>query len=202
MAFDLKKKKQIVAFDNPVEQVKDLVGNVVSEVTDVPTQILDQALIDIGLKQRTKPLSGEIDLEKGEHRVLNERGMSQLRLVQRQEHEVFNAKQRAEQNQIKELKEQISAEVRNLQKRTSELSSEMKNITVESAPLQAGDYYKNFFQWILKSLRDLNKRVGESRMWMEMWTQKKRQRGYWNMFKKHGTGFAMSDERAIASAGG
>ncbi|MEK7566007.1 MAG: DUF5660 family protein, partial [Patescibacteria group bacterium] len=65
-----------------------------------------------------------------------------------------------------------------------------------------GVYYTNFFEWVLLTLRDMRKKVNESRQWLSTWTTKKKQKGYWTMFKKHGTSFAMSDERAIASANG
>lgn len=210
MAIDLKKKKQIAAADNPIEQLKDLATSAVEDVLDVPGQILDQALVDIGLKPQPKPLSGEINIASHTHTVTSEitdqaegsRKIGQLRAVHRQEKEVFSFQKKATEQQVKQLMDQLAQEVRQLEKQTSELSGEVRAVVVETVPAGAGVYHVNFFEWIIRSLRDLRKRVNESRLWLNLWTQKKQQKGYWAMFKKHGTSFAMSEERAIAQAGG
>lgn len=199
-------KKTFRAADNPVEQLKD----VVSIVSDVPKQIFDEALYQIGVKTR-KPLSGEINVATGSHQLSQEviktesvdgRKIQQLRNVQQQELEVFNLQKKTTQAEIKRVMEELSVEIKRLQSQTAQLTSEVKTMTVESAPSRPGVYYTNFFEWVLMTLRDMRKKVNESRQWLSTWTTKKKQKGYWAMFKKHGTSFAMSDERAIASANG
>jgi hypothetical protein len=73
---------------------------------------------------------------------------------------------------------------------------------VETVPARPGTYHLNFLDWVINSLRDLRKRVNHSRLWLESWTTKKKAKGYWAMFQKHGLNFAASGERAIAQAGG
>lgn len=210
MAVDQKKKKQFVPADNPIEQLKDLGAGAVREVASVPAGILDTALEQIGLKPQKQPLSGEFQLA-GAHRT-NEKidqkdasievKLHQLQSVQRNEKEVFNAKNKMVQEQISRLMAELAMEVKKLEQQTSEITSEVRKISVESRPSQGGIYHLNFFEQVIAMLSDLRKRVGESRMWLNAWSNKKKQKGYWAMFKKHGTSFAMSEERAIASANG
>lgn len=214
---DSKKKKPFTPVDNPVEQleqVKDLGAGMVREVSSIPNQILDTAFEQIGLKPQRKPLSGEIELSTGAHKVNDQINkieqkdsavdgkLRQLQSVQRNEKEVFNSKQRVLESQISKLMQELQVEVVKLQQQTSQLSTDVKKVTVETRPSNAGLYHLNFFDQILLMLREIRKSVSESRMWLNMWTKKKKQKGYWSMFKKHGQNFAMSDERAIASANG
>lgn len=201
-------KKPFQPFENPVEKLTDaVVGGAKDVFNEVPKQIFDEALMQIGIKAR-KPLSGEFNIATGAHQtsemaVANEgRKIQQLRYVQQQEKEVFNLQKKNTQTEIKRVMEQLSAEIKRLQSQTAQLTQEVKTMTVESAPARPGVYYTNFFEWVLSTLRDLRKKVNQSRQWLDLWTTKKKQKGYWAMFKKHGTSFAMSDERAIASANG
>ena len=65
-----------------------------------------------------------------------------------------------------------------------------------------GIYHLNFFDQVLAMLKEIRKSVAHSREWLKISSKKKQQKGYWAMFKKHGTNFAMSDERAVASSNG
>lgn len=207
---DLKKKK-FVAADNPIEQVKDFGIQAVNEAASVPKAIFDEALNQIGLKPQKKPLRGEISLSTGVHKTNQEvdrkeanldRKMQQLHYVQNQEKEVFSAQKKAVESQVAKLLQELHAEVAKLEKQTSELTSEVRAATVEMVPPNAGTYHINFFDWVIGTLRDLRKRVNESRLWLNMWTAKKKQKGYWAMTKKHGQQFQMSDERSVATAAG
>lgn len=187
---DSKKKKQFV--DNPIEQGLKEVVDIVAE----PVQgIFDEALKQIGLKEQKQPLSGEIDLSI-------DAKIRQLQSVHSQEKQVYNLQERTTKDQIQKLMQELAVEVAKLQQQTSELTNEVKSVTVATVPIKPGAYHLNYFEWIIGTLRDLRKRVNESRLWLKVWSQKKQQKGYWAMFKKHGTSFAMSEERAIASANG
>lgn len=205
------KKKAFIPADNPIEQLKDLGVGAASDIASVPTDIFNNALEQIGLKPRRKPMSGEINLATGVQKTNQEatpsevpmdRKVAQLHSIQNQEKEIFNAQKKATEAQINKVMQELAAEVKQLQAQTSELAQEVKNVTVESMPSSVGKYHLNFFEWVITMLKDLRQRVSESRQWLAMSTTKKQQKGYWAMFKKHGTSFAMSEERAIASANG
>ena len=154
---------------------------------------------------------GEISVSSGIHKTNSEIAgkdagidakMRQLQYVQKQEHEIFNSKQKAIQEQVGKLMQELHMEVVKLQQQTAELTSATRASTVEVVPPQAGIYHLNFIDWVMSTLRDLRKTVNESRMWLNMWSQKKKQKGYWNMTKKHGQKFQFSDERSVATAAG
>ena len=200
------KKKQFNAFDNPVESMQD----VVREVSDVPKAILDTAMEQIGLKPQRKPLMGEISLLTGINKTnqqIENKGVSidakmrQLQSVQQKEREVYSAKQKAVEAQVAKLMQELAVEVRKLEQQTAELTSEVRHAVVDVAPTKPGIYHLNFFDWVINTLRDLRKKVNDSRLWLNVWSQKKKQKGYWAMYKKHGNKFAMSDERAVSAGG-
>lgn len=199
---DPKQQKKFVPTDNPAEILKDTAREVVA----VPKAIFDEALTQIGLKPRRQPLMGEINLLNRRHQngaetarsVRPEIKLNQFRAIKAQEKEVFNARQRAIQEQVVKLMQELHAEVVRLQQQTAQLTQETKAVTLEMAPPKAGIYHINFMDWVIKTLRDLRKTVTESRMWLHMWTQKKRQKSFWAMAKKHGQKFMFSDERAVA----
>ncbi len=204
---DVKKKKVYYSNDNPIELGKSVAG----DIAEVPKAIFDTALEQIGLKPQKKPMAGEINLASGIHKTNQEidtksaqidRKLQQLQSVQKQEKEVYNLQHKAVQEQIHKLMQELSVEVKRLEAQTAELTADVKKITVESMPSNPSLYHLNFFDWVIGTLRDLRKRVSESRLWLNMWNQKKKQKGYWAMFKKHGTSFAMSDERSAASSAG
>lgn len=201
------KQKKFFPVDNPAEILKDTVR----EVGDVPKQIFDEALIQIGLKPQKKPLMGEINVSSGIHKTNAEidrkdanidAKLRQLQSVQKQEKEVYNLSQKALQEQVGKLMQELHTEVLKLQAQTSALTSEVAASTVEITPPQAGIYHLNFFDWVMTALRDLRKTVNESRMWLHLWSQKKKQKGYWAMTKKHGEKFQFSDERSVATGAG
>lgn len=203
MATDKKQK----SYNNPAEILKD-VGQ---DIARAPKEILDTALEQIGLKPQKVPLTGEINLKSGYHETsekLNkaeatiDAKIRQLRAVQSQEKEVYSVKQKALEQRIGQIMHELQGEVLKLQMQTAELTGEVKAITVATIPAKPGAYHLNYFDFVINMLRDLRKRVNESRMWLAVWAKKKQQKGYWAMFKKHGTSFAMSDERSIAQAGG
>lgn len=206
MGVDTKKKK-VAYVDNPVEQFKEGV----KDVAEVPKGIFDEALKQLGLKEQKQPLSGEINLETGVHKTTEkidahtaniDSKLRQLHAVQAEGKEIFNSKQKALEQQIGKIMQELAAEVKRLEQQTAELTGEVRAITVDTMPAKPGAYHLNYFEWVISMLRDLRKRINESRMWLSLWSKKKQQKGYWAMFKKHGTSFAMSDERAIASANG
>lgn len=211
MAVDQNKKKNIVIAENPIEQLRDVGDGVVREMKSLPKGIFDTALEQIGLKPQKQPLSGEIDLASGVHKTsekIDQKGASidsklrQLRAVQSEGKEVYSAKQKALEQQIGKIMQELQLEVKKLEQQTSELTGEVRAVTVQTIPAKPGAYHLNYFEFVISMLRDLRKRVNESRLWLKAWSNRKQQKGYWAMFKKHGTSFAMSEERAIASANG
>ncbi|HLD02068.1 MAG TPA: DUF5660 family protein, partial [Patescibacteria group bacterium] len=60
----------------------------------------------------------------------------------------------------------------------------------------------NFFEWMLSVIRIARMKVEDSGAWMAALSSKKKGKGYWQMFKKHGTTFGMSHERNVSTQTG
>ena len=98
--------------------------------------------------------------------------------------------------------EQIIVELRKLILSSQELTVEFKEVTMEETPQEPGTYHLNFFEWVFSVIRKARERIEESQTWLSMFKSKKKQHGYWNMFKKHGTTFGLSGERVVATQTG
>lgn len=156
--------------------------------------------------------SGEIKPGQAVDLTQTPEGRSQIenkRVIQ----EIYMAEAEFETRRLKETKKEIEKRIADLitaiqkeawafREAASALSADSAKIIVEQKPAKPGRYHANFFEWILKLLQELRVEINKSRTWLDLFTQKKKARGYWQMFKKHGTTFAMSGERGIATSAG
>jgi hypothetical protein len=116
--------------------------------------------------------------------------------------EIVRAGENASKQEIHAFKsqiEQIKAELVSLAKSAKVLQLEVASVAVEQAPENAGTYHQHFFEWMLNMLRAARERVETSEAWMSAQKNKAGKKGYWGMFKKHGTSFALSNERGVAT---
>lgn len=103
---------------------------------------------------------------------------------------------------IEQKVEEILIELKQLAKTSKEMQVLFKQVTVEEKPVQAGKYHLNFFEWLASEIRNARVRVEEGRNWLAMFTSRKGERQYWNMYKKHGTMFGLSGERSVSTQTG
>lgn len=103
--------------------------------------------------------------------------------------------------EINQQIEAVRAELKMLIVAARELSQETDK-AVSQRPVNPGVYHLNFFERLKLILKLARQQIQESKTWLACMQSKKAQKGYWAMFKKHGTGFAMSSERALASSMG
>lgn len=193
---NVKKKKKWQPADNPVEAVKDLAASVASDAASIPSDLAENAFQQIfGQPQQTpqeiKPQE-EIDLQ----RIEKERILSYQKQRESVEKNVFSYK---EQVMVKKEIEELLRQIKLLINSTQTLVSETKVLAMEEMPVNPGTYHVNFFEWLIRIIKSLRERVEESRSWLSVFTSKKKQKQYWSMFKKHGTSFALSGERVIAT---
>lgn len=110
-----------------------------------------------------------------------------------------NLLKRQEQAVLEQQIEQILVELKQLIKASSEMQTAFKEIETENVPVEAGTYHIHFFEWVLSVVRGARQKVEDSGSWLSTSNSKKKQKGYWNQFKKHGTSFALSSERNVAT---
>lgn len=98
--------------------------------------------------------------------------------------------------------QQVMAEIRKLASSTKSLQVEFGLITVEEPPINPGEYYVNFFEWMLIMLKQARQKVEDSESWLKTVKGKKEKKGYWSKAKTHGTSFSQSNERFAATSTG
>ncbi len=124
----------------------------------------------------------------------------------KQEFNLFSYQRYYEQElvkrQIKELTDQIKKEVEFIKKANASLLQEVSDIdklTVEQLPQKPGIYHIRFLELVLKILRALRAKVGESKTWLQALISKKKKRGslFLARAKKQGTQYSLSQELAV-----
>ncbi len=209
-------KKKFPPLKNPLEQggeADPLSKVAVNEVKNFTSGFVGSAMESLGLKKR-EPMRGEIELSSGIHKTNQaietkgaglEKKVQFLQRVNQEQTVVHRQEKEKSQKAIESLLQELRIEVKKLEAQTSELTGAVRNVTVETG-VKASLYHTNFFEWVLSSLRDLRKKVGESRMWLATWQSKKKKKGYWGNAKKKGgqlnLEYMMNEERSIATANG
>ncbi len=200
--------------------IEDFTSEIAGELASVPKDIGKSILQEIGLgglvgsseKKVDGKLEGSIDLRKkidstekklASTEVSMEAKMRQMRFVNESESKELARTKQTMQQQVEALLRELRAEAAKIQAQTADLTGEARNLSVSSTPNNLGQYHVNFFEYVISSLKDIRRKVNESRMWLNLWTRKKQQRGYWQQFKKKGgMEWAMNEERALATSNG
>lgn len=98
--------------------------------------------------------------------------------------------------------QEILIEIKRIMSESKELQVTYKTIAIEQHVTKPGKYHVNFFSFFLGMLRKARMQIEDSGNWLAAMQSKKGQKMYWNQFKKHGTSFALSNERNVATQTG
>lgn len=108
----------------------------------------------------------------------------------------------AEQVQIQQQLAQVRAELKALTAAMKNLHQEIEK-AIDEIPPAPGIYHLNFMDRLRSIIKILREQIDDSRSWLALTAQRKQKKlGYWGMFKKHGTSFGLSSERALATQAG
>ncbi len=201
---------------NPVEAIRSMGGGSV--------QSLAKDVIQDGLGTAWKQFFGESAAEKSkqQHHVSGDLAEGQdLDLSQTQEQkkpyieagidyrrEILHYGEKKETQYSYALADQIEQIIRELKElaaRTQEVAIEFKDVASEQRVVKPGKYHKAFFEWVLIMIQIANTRVESAAACLQALhskQNKKQQANYWQMFKKHGTTFGLSNERVVATQTG
>lgn len=106
---------------------------------------------------------------------------------------------RSEMHQMHQNVEQIKVELSKLIASSQVLKMEFAEVGVDQTTQNIGTYHLNLFEWMLAVIRAARQKVEDSNAWLGTVKGKGAKKGYWGMFKKHGTTFGLSGERAVAT---
>lgn len=112
--------------------------------------------------------------------------------------------QHKENAEIKQQVEEIRMEIKKLIKSSKQMEAVFRSVdaTVDSPIEKPGQYHLNFFDWVLITLRNARARLEEGVSWGKTLSNKRAEKQYWSMAKKHGTTFSLSQERSTATQTG
>lgn len=112
------------------------------------------------------------------------------------------------QEQIRRDQEAVTKQINSVRIELKQLALTLKSLNTEvekainDAPIDAGVYHQNFFERLRSLITLMRKQVNEGRSWLNLFQSRKKSRGYWKMYKKHGTSFGLSSERSTATQAG
>lgn len=205
----IKKKSHAQLSDNPYETVRDMGREVITELgSDSVNALWDQLMGGYSREDAKEAKSG--DLAEGQEINLSpKKAQEQNSYIEAgidYRREIIHGEQKITRENEQQLVSQIQEIIGELQRlitSSKELESQFKDVASVQAPaVKAGKYHVNFFSWVLSVVRSARIKVEDSGAWLSMFKSKKGQKQYWSMFEQHGTSFAMSNERMIATQTG
>lgn len=196
-----KKKTAINVSDNAVEQLKGIGLSVAKSAAEDLVAGVGRTAVEQVFGTPTKsiqtPQTGEINQDQEVEIRKDERRRLELFKKQKEE-EVFSYRDIEVSRKIQE----IQFEIKRIITSSKEVEMAVKDVSVQLLPEKPGEYHLNFFEWILKLVSEARMKVEESATWLNLFISKKKQKNYWAMFKKHGTQFGLSNERAVSMQAG
>lgn len=216
-----KQKRTLPNWENPVEALRDFPGSVAQAAKEESKNLVRDTWRQLlSLEQDVQKLSGDltagqsIDITQIEQSQVQEptyneaypefKGYQQPGIDYHREfaqiRETRIVKEDTKQLQVRI--DQILVELKKLTSSSQELAVQFEEVTMEEVPQEAGTYHLTFFEWVFSAIRKARERIEESQTWLAMFKSKKKQKGYWNMFQKHGTTFGLSGERVVATQTG
>lgn len=202
---------------NPIEALRDIGGGVAQSISSDVAKGTINSLWDqlLGLdhnQQGTKESHG--DLSEGQEMSLGQGVKAPQEydpyldiepgINYRQE--VLHGEKRISQENNHEISmkiQEIIVELKRLTATSQVLHVEFAQVIVQEQKIvNPGKYHITFFEWLLSIIKMARMRVEDSSSWLAMFKSKKSGKGYWNMFKKHGTTFGLSNERVVATQTG
>ena len=150
----------------------------------------------------------EKELKEGDEEIVNE--SQEKRKIVSSEHqayfrEIITAPQRAENEDRQQLSaqiEEIRIEIKKLKDASAEMDIVFREVSTQKTPEKPGKYHLNFYEWVFITIRNAREKMDEVNTLGSMVGNRKREKQYMAMAKKHGTSFTLHHDRAIARQAG
>ena len=119
--------------------------------------------------------------------------------------EIITAPQRTENEDRQQLSaqiEEIRIEIRKLKDASTEMEVVFHEVSTQKTPEKPGKYHLNFYEWVFITIRNAREKMEEVNTLGSMVSNRRKEKQYLAMSKKHGTSFSLNNERAIARQAG
>ncbi len=191
-----KKKQTHYKNDNVLEALGSIpsgIGtNTVSEIGKIGTGIVDALL-------GGTPRSG--DLQPNQSIEFGAKPVEQAQVAPVRVESIHKPNVSMIEMETKKQIDAIRTELKGLIASLKNLHTEVQNAVTQEV-VDPGIYHLNFYDQLRTFIHVLRQQVEDSRSWLQSFHSRKKKMGYWNMFKKHGTTFGLSNERSIATSAG
>ncbi len=206
-----KKQKQLkkpTVAQNQIEALKDLgtstASSLINDLGKGTVSGLWEQLLNTGDYEK-QDQSG--DLSEGQELNLREIEKQPLDIEPGIDYkrEILHAEEKSAPKEHQELEvkiQEIVIELKQLMNVSQEIQIQFKDIVSQPEIVNPGKYHVSFFEWVLHLIRAARLKVEDSSAWLAASQSKKAKKGYWGMFKKHGTSFGLSNERVVATQTG
>lgn len=118
---------------------------------------------------------------------------------------IYDAKERALQEEVEKLLKELREGITQLKKATKTLSKETERTVSQTIP-NPGRYHINFLRRIRDFILGLIKNINQSNEWLTHWNQYQKRKGhFWATFtakKKGGSKFLLSSEHYLTRSAG
>jgi hypothetical protein len=111
-------------------------------------------------------------------------------------------------SRLRQQEAQVAHKIDEIRMEIKALIAEVKTVDKEIKEAADGQvvspdtYHLNYLDRIKVMLKNMLKQLTESRSWLSTQKSRRKQRGYWAMYKKRGTTFGLSHERVVATQTG
>jgi hypothetical protein len=159
--------------------------------------------IDVPTESNKSKNSSEVELvnfkSKSEKKPSSESGIAAAIDYHREIVRTGERASRQEMQTITSRIQQLRLEIQSLVSSTNTLKMAFAEVTMQESTAQVGTYHENFFEWMITQIQAARANVENSNACIGIAKGKNEKKGYWGMFKKHGTSFALSNERGVAT---
>lgn len=119
--------------------------------------------------------------------------------------EILSAPVKAEHEDRQQLRaqiEEIRIEIKKLKDASSEMEIVFKEVSTQQTPEKPGKYHLNFYEWVFITIQNARRKMEEVNTLGSMVHNRRQEKQYLAMSKKHGTSYSMNNERAITRQSG
>ncbi len=199
--------------ENPIEAVRNIGRNFSDSVkNDVLKesartfweQLLTSKKTDS--KERSQTSGELIEGEEISFNKKTEKEKTRIEAAIDYKSEIIHAERRIGNEHNQELSAKIQEliiELKKLTKSSKTLEIQFKEVNAQIAPInKPGKYHQNFFEWMLSVVKTARVRVESAEQWLKAVAGKGKKKDFWGLYKKHGTSFGLSGERAVSQQTG
>lgn len=150
----------------------------------------------------------EKELKEGDEEIVNE--PQEKRKIVSSEHQAYfreiitapSRKENEDRQQLSAQIEEIRSEIKKLKDASTEMEVVFREVSTQKTPEKPGKYHLNFYEWVFITIRNAREKMDEVNTLGSMVGNRKREKQYMAMAKKHGTSFTLHHDRAIARQAG